>query len=183
MSAIDMNGDDPLDRLPGPLRGYVRVVEAVNRVIGRITMYMIFAMMAVLLWSSISKGLFIPSLWTLEIAQFMMVAYFLMGGAYSMQLDAHVRMDLLYGQWSTRTQTWVDSITILFLIFYLFWLLYGGWSSTSYAIEYGERSYSSWRPYMWPIKVVMCIGIFMMLTQTVATLLRDIAKLRGGKAS
>ena len=79
-----------------------------------------------------------------------------------MQLDGHVRMDLLYGAWSPRTRTWVDSFTIVFLLAYLVLLLYGGLSSTQYALEYGERSYSSWRPYMAPIKIVACIGIFLM---------------------
>src|SRR3546814_10090862 len=80
----------------------ISVVERVNRVVGRITMLMVFAMMGVLLWSSFNKAftgiLFGPSWWPLEVAQFLMVAYFLLGGAYSMQLGDHVRMDLLYGK-------------------------------------------------------------------------------------
>ena len=165
--------------MPKAAKLYVRIVDAVNYRIGRVAMYMIFAMMGVLFYSSISKTFFIPSLWTLEIAQFLMVAYFLLGGPYSLQMDSHVRMDLLYGSWTDRTKTWVDAITILFLIFYLFWLLYGGYSSTQYAIKYGERSYSSWRPYMWPIKVVMTFGVLLMLLQAIAEFLKDIAKLKG----
>jgi len=82
------------------IRAFVRVVDAFNRRVGRFAMYLIFAMLAVLLYSSISKTFFTPSIWTLESAQFLMVAYFLLGGAYSMQLDAHVRMDLAYSHWS-----------------------------------------------------------------------------------
>ena len=58
---------------------YVRIVDAVNYRIGRIMMYGIFVMMAILLWSSVSKTFFLPSLWTLEMAQFAMVAYYIMG--------------------------------------------------------------------------------------------------------
>ncbi|ETX00276.1 TRAP transporter small permease subunit [Candidatus Entotheonella palauensis] len=165
--------------MPKALRLYVRYVEVVNRKIGRAVMYMIFLMMAVLLYSSLSKTFFVPSLWTLEIAQFLMVAYFLLGGPYSLQLDDHVRMDLIYGKWSDRTKTLVDVVTVLFLIFYLFWLFYGGSSSTQYAVEYHERSASAWRPYMWPIKVVMTFAILMMLLQAIAVFIKDIAKLKG----
>ena len=164
--------------MPNAIRVYVRRVDAVNRRVGRFAMYLIFAMAAILLWSSISKTFFLPSLWTLEMAQFTMVAYYLLGGAYSMQLDNHVRMDLVYGAWSPRTRTWVDAFTIVFLLAYLVLLLYGGFSSTHYALEYGERSYSS-RPYMAPIKILACIGILLMLLQAFAVLFRDIAKLRG----
>ncbi|MBB4265316.1 TRAP transporter small permease subunit [Roseospira visakhapatnamensis] len=165
--------------MPKAIRIYVRTVDKFNRGIGRVTMYMIFVMMGVLLWSSISKTFFLPSLWTLEVAQFLMVAYFLVGGAYSLQLDFHVRMDLLYGSWSDRTRTWMDVFTVLFLITYLVLLLIGGLSSTQYALEYGERSYSAWRPYMAPIKIVMCIGITLMLLQAISTFFKDLARLRG----
>ena len=165
--------------MPNAIRTYVRRVDAVNRRVGRFAMYLIFAMAAILVWSSVSKTFFLPTLWTLELAQFTMVAYYLLGGAYSMQLDNHVRMDLVYGTWSPRTRAWVDSFTIVFLLAYLVLLLYGGFSSTQYALEYGERSYSSWRPYMAPIKIVACIGILLMLLQAFAVLFKDIAKLRG----
>ena len=165
--------------MPNALKSYVRWIDAVNRRVGRAAMYLIFAMVAILFWSSLSKTFFVPSLWTLEMAQFAMVAYYLLGGPYSLQLDNHVRMDLVYGTWTPRTKAWINTITVLFLLGYLVLLLYGGLSSTYYAIEYGERSYSSWRPYMAPIKIIACIGITLMLLQAVAVMLRDIATLRG----
>ncbi len=167
--------------MPRILRQYVIFVESVNYRIGRIVMYGIFVMVGVLLWSSISKTFFLPSLWTLETAQFAMVAYYILGGPYSIQLGSNVRMDLFYSPWSDRKKAWVDAITVLFLIFYLGVLLWGGIDSTEYAIKYGERSYSSWRPYMWPIKVVMCVGIFLMILQATCELIKDIARIRGVK--
>ena len=158
---------------------YVAVVDKVNYRIGRIMMYFIFFMIGILLWSSISKTFFLPSLWTLEMAQFAMVAYYIMGGPYSIQLGSNVRMDLFYSSWSDRTKAKVDAFTVLFLIFYLGVLLWGGFESTQYAIEYRERSYSSWRPYMWPIKIIMCAGIFLMLLQAISELIKDILKIMG----
>jgi hypothetical protein len=43
-------------------------------------MYLIFALMGVLLWSSVTKFAGSPALWTLEFAQFIMVGYYLLGG-------------------------------------------------------------------------------------------------------
>ncbi|WP_417603547.1 TRAP transporter small permease subunit [Primorskyibacter flagellatus] len=159
---------------------YIALVDAMNRAIGRVTMYGIFALMGVLLWSSISKTFFNPSLWTLEMAQFMMVGYYILGGPYSIQMGSNVRMDLLYGEWSTRRKAAVDSITVCFLIFYLVVLLWGGIDSTAYSFKYGgERSPTAWRPYLWPIKIVMCVGIVLMLLQAVSELFKDILRLRG----
>ena len=65
-------------------RAFIRRVDALNRRLGRVIMYGIFVMIAILLWSSFSQSLFLlPSLWTLEMAQFAMVAYYIMGGPYS----------------------------------------------------------------------------------------------------
>ncbi len=193
------------------MRAYVKYVEAVNYVMGRIAMYMLFVMMGILLWSSISKTFFVPSIWTLEMAQFALVAYYLIGGPYSIQLGSNVRMDLVYGSWSARTKAWVDAFSVFALMFYLGVLLYGAVSSTAYSLGYFgsepfgffwdlikaffadgaagvrekigflERSYSSWQPYMAPIKIVMTLGIFLMLLQAIAEFFKDIERIRGGE--
>jgi len=190
------------------LRAYLRVVEGLNRRVGRFAMYLLFAMMAILLWSSISKTFFIPALWTLEMAQFTMVAFYMLGGPYSIQLGSNVRMDLFYSTWSPRRKAWTDGFTVLFLIFYLVVLLWGALSSTAYSLghfstdtfgfystligtfvtggpeaaaaELGhiERSATAWRPILWPVKVIMCIGIFLMLLQAVSELFKCILIIR-----
>lgn len=165
--------------MPAFIKTYVRYVDGFNRFIGRITMWLIFVMMGILLWSSVSKTFFNPSLWTLEMAQFVMTAYYLVGGAYSMQLGSHVRMDLLYGRWTLRQRAVVDAVTVFMLFTYLIFLLIGGVSSTAYALKYGETSYSSWSPYMSPIKITMVIGIFLMFLQTTSVFLKDLARAIG----
>ena len=142
-------------------------------------MYTIFLMVGVMFYSAITKTFFRPALWTYEFSQFLMVAYFLVGGAYSIQLKSHVRMDLIYGNWSEKTKSLWDSVTSLVLIAYLVLLLYGSIDSTIYAISYGERSYSIWRPYMWPIKIIMTFGIFLMLLQAIAQFFKDISGAKG----
>jgi TRAP-type mannitol/chloroaromatic compound transport system permease small subunit len=158
----------------------VRYVDAINRVVGRFAMYLIFVMMGVLLFSSISRGVFnVSHIWVVEMAQMTMAAYYILGGGYSVQLESHVRMDLLYGRWSLKTRAIVDMVTGCCLVFYLIFLLYGGISSTQYAIEYGQKNYSSWAPPMAPIKIIMTFGIAMMLLQIIATFFKDLEKARG----
>ena len=166
--------------MPKAIISYVRWVDAINRRLGNMVLYLVFVMMGILLFSSISRTVFnVPFSWVMEMAQFTMAAYYLLGGGYSMQLKSHVRMDVLYERWSPRKQAFVDTLTSGFLIFYLAVLLYGGISSTAYAIEYGQRNYSSWGPPMAPIKVIMTIGILLMLLQAIATFFKDFAKARG----
>jgi len=161
------------------MQSYVRIVDGFNRRLGRIAMYGIFVLMGILLYSSINKTFFLPKLWTLEMAQFVMVGYYILGGPYSIQLGANVRMDLFYGEWSSRKKAWIDAITVFFLIFYLGVLLWGGVESTIYSFQYGgERSPTAWRPYLWPVKCVMVTGIFLMLLQSISEFFKDILLLR-----
>ena len=122
--------------MPNAIKTYVRCVDAVNRRVGKFALYLVFVMMGILLFASISRTFFnVPFDWTMEMAQFTMAAYYLLGGGYSMQLKAHVRMDVLYERWSEKKRARVDVITSGFLIFYLVVLLYGGLSSTLYALQ------------------------------------------------
>ncbi|MCD1626600.1 MAG: TRAP transporter small permease subunit [Paracoccaceae bacterium] len=194
------------------MRGYIRAVDAVNYRLGRLVMYGIFVMVAILLWSSLSKTFFTPTLWTLEMAQFAMVAYYMLGGPYALQMGANVRMDLFYHTWDDRRKAWFDAFTVLFLLFFLGVLLWGALSSTAYALGYFgrdplafygdlvwsfvtgglagasevlgrfERSPTAWRPYMWPIKVLMTLGIFLMLLQAMSEFFKDVLRLRGEAA-
>jgi len=162
--------------VPGIIKLYVRWVDRVNRFIGRFAMYFVLVMMAGFLYSTIMRMAFNVYInWMMESAQFLLSAYYLLGGGYSMQLDAHVRMDLLYSRWSPRTRACMDAITIWLVIVFLAFLLLGGISSTEYALVNDQRNYTAWAPPLAPIKIIMTFGIFMMLLQTMATFFRDLA--------
>lgn len=166
--------------MPRSILTYVRLVDRLNRAIGRFAMHLVFVIMGVLLHSALSRTLFdAPLIWSVEVAQMTLAAYYLLGGGYSLQLDSHVRMDLLYGRWSPSAKAVLDCITAVGLVAYLAVLLYGGVSSTLYALEYGQRNYSVWAPPLAPIKILMTCGIALMLLQVVALFFRDLAAARG----
>lgn len=145
-------------------------------------MYLVFVMMGILMLSTFSRAFFdAPFSWSMEMAQFTMAAFYLLGGAYSMQLGGHARMDVFYTKWSPKRRAVTEAITIWFLISYLVILLIGGISSTQYAIVYGQTNYSAWAPPMAPIKIIMTIGILMMLLQSIAAFFRSVAKIKGVK--
>ena len=91
-------------------------------------------------------------------------------------------------------------MTVCFLIFYLCVLLYGAVSSTAYSLGYWgsepfsylggvligteevgrlEQSSTAWRPYMWPIKTIMIVGMFLMLLQCISEMFKDVLRLKG----
>ncbi len=166
--------------MPKYIKIYVHYIDAINRLVGKVALSLVFVMMGILLYSAIARSVFnSPVIWAVEMAQFTMAAYYLLGGGFSLLLHAHVRMDVLYCRWTRRKQSKVDVWTSVFLIFYLVLLLYGGVSSTLYSIEYNQTNYSSWAPPMAPIKCIMVLGIFLMLLQAFSELFKDIARAKG----
>ncbi len=158
---------------------YVRWAEGLCRGVGRVAMWGLFVLMGVLLYGAIGRAGSAPPIWTDEMAQFLLMGYFMLGGAYALQMGSAVRMDLLYSRWSDRSKAAVDAVTILTLLVYLGVLLWGGIESTQYSLEYSERRRGLWRPYLWPIKMVMVAGIVLMLLQCSAFLIRDLARALG----
>ncbi|MEZ5925759.1 MAG: TRAP transporter small permease subunit [Hyphomicrobiaceae bacterium] len=166
--------------MPEVIRRFVHTVDWFNRTIGRAAMLLILMLLGILLYAAFSKAAFdISPIWTVEMAQFTLTAYYMLGGAYSMQNGAHVRMDLFYSHWKPRTQAAVDSVTILCLIVYLSILLWGGIDSAVYVYKTGQTRPSAWSPELWPIRLIMAIGILMMLLQAIATFFKNVAAARG----
>ena len=165
--------------LPAPIVAFVRIVDRISGASGLFAMYLVWVMIAILTYAAIMKSFFLPSIWTVEMAQFVMVAYFTLGGAWSLREEEHVRMDLLYAGLNVRAKARTDLFTGLTMIAFLVMLQIGGLASLIYAFEFWERGFSAWRPYIWPVKVAINIGLFLTLLQAIAIWFKDWAKLRG----
>ncbi|AOZ70002.1 C4-dicarboxylate ABC transporter [Rhodobacter xanthinilyticus] len=167
--------------MPGWCLAYIRLIDRVTLRVGRFAMYLLYVMMAIMLFSSVTKILHMPAIWTLEMAQFVLVAYYMLGAPYTFQLDTNVRMDLLYSRYSPRGQAIWDAFTVFALMFYLGVMLWGAFDSTVYAFEMNEVNPTAWRPPLWPIKSIITFSFLLMLLQAGVHLIRDIATIRGVK--
>ena len=166
--------------MPKLIKYYIKIIDYISLKTGRATMYLVFVMMFILILSFVTRNIInIPLIWIIEMAQFVMTGYYLLGGGYSMLTDDHVRMDLIYSKLKDKTKALLDSLTSAFLIFYLVVLLYGSISSLTYTIETNQRLFTAWAPYVWPIKSIMTFGILLMLLQSIAIFFKDLAKVLG----
>ena len=166
--------------MPKLIKYYINTIDYISLKTGRATMYLVFVMMFILILSFVTRNIInIPLIWIIEMAQFVMTGYYLLGGGYSMLTDDHVRMDLIYSKLKDKTKALLDSLTSVFLVFYLVILFYGSISSLTYTIETNQRLFTAWAPYVWPIKSIMTFGILLMLLQSIAIFFKDLAKVLG----
>ena len=168
--------------MPKYISSYVKYVDLICEKVGRFVMYWVFFMMFLLILSFVTRNIInYPLMWIIEMAQFTITAYYLLGGGYSMITDDHVRMDLFYGRLSEKGKAKMDIFTSFFLIFYLILLFLGSITSLIYTIETKQKLFTAWAPYVWPIKTLMLLGILLMLLQAFSTLFKDIANLKEKK--
>ncbi len=161
---------------------YVRYIDTLSKMVGHFAKFLIFGMIGILLYDTVTRTFFNrPNIWSVETAQFVMAAYYTLGGAFSLLIGGHVRMDLLYDRWSIKQKAVADAITFSIALLYLVVLIYGGFQAIQYAAKYNQTSFSSWAPPVLPIKIIMVGGMFLMLLQIIAEFIKDIMIIRGEK--
>ena len=166
------------------ITSYVHGIDRMSRATGKYVMFMIFGMMGVLLFESISRTIFNrPHIWAVELSQFIMAAYYTLGGAYSHLIEGNVRMDIFYHKWPPRKKAVMDAFTFVILAFYLVVLLHGAINGIEYAIQYKQVSYSAWSPVLYPIKIIMTLGFIMMMLQSISEFFKDLARIKGEELS
>lgn len=163
------------------IRLYIRYVGKLSEFVGGGAMYLLLAIMAMLLYSIFTNAIHRPVIWVMEMSQFTMAAYYILGGTSSLKHGIHVRMDFVYERWKARTKAMVDLFTVFFLLFYLYIMIRGGWDSSMFALEFDQRNHSVWKPPMAPVKITMTLGMALMFLQAVAELLKDFCRAIGRK--
>jgi len=166
--------------VPKIVRFYVRFIDAMSQRVGKVVRYGVLAMIGILLFETVSRTVFdSPRAWTVELSQFVMASYYILGGSCALLMGGHVRMDLLYERWSAKRRAIVDAITVSVAIVYIGIFILGGINSAMYALRYGQITYSPWGPPLAPIKIIFVLGATMMLLQIIANFFRDLAIARG----
>lgn len=166
--------------MPKILGNYVRFIESMNKHVGEKMQYAIFALIGILTFELIARYVFSASTpWSVEMAQYTLGAYFILGGAYVFLEGGHVSMDALYSKWSPKRRVITDLATFPLIAVYLVVFVWAGFNEAKYSFDLGQRSTSVWGPYLAPIKFIIVVGAFLILLQAIAFLIRDIAILKG----
>ena len=166
--------------MPKVLANYVRYVDAMNRKVGLGVGYIIFVIIGILLVEAIRRYAFnMPTVWSIEMSQFLFGAYFIVGGGYALLSGGMVRMDILYSRWSIRKRAIIDAAMFVFFVIYVVVTLVASIDHAMISTMMNQHSGSPWRPPLYPIKITVAIGVFLLLLEGIAFFIRDIAIIRG----
>ena len=116
----------------------------------------------------------------LEIQWYLFAAVFMLASAYTLRRDEHVRIDVITGRFSKRTQVWIDLFGyLLFLLPVCLLIFYYGIPFFRYSLATGESSSSAGGLIVWPAKLLVPVGFFLLFLQGVSEIIKRIAFLAG----
>lgn len=164
----------------------MRVLLAISRAIDWVNAQ--FAVVAnwLVLWAALisagnaaSRYLFSESSngW-LEIQWYMFAGMVLLGGPYTLKMNEHVRVDLVYGMVSERTRIWIDIIGGLFFLLPICLIL--TWFTWPWFVESWrlmEGSSNAGGLIRWPVKLLLPVGFCLMALQGFSEIVKRIAAL------
>ena len=160
-----------------------KAIDTLNHKIGLIAVWLVLIACVISAGNALMRyGFNLSSNAWLEIQWYLFAGIVLLGGAYTLQLNEHVRVDVLYSRYSARTRAWVDLLGAVFfllpmsvMIGWLSWPLF----SNSFAI--GEVSGNAGGLLRWPVKLLIPTGFLLLTLQGFSEIIKRIAILLGSR--
>jgi TRAP-type mannitol/chloroaromatic compound transport system permease small subunit len=172
-----------LHHAPPALVKLLKAIDRVSIVSGKIVAWMILPMSLSLVYEVVARYLFnAPTIWASDISQILYGMFFMLGSAYALQRQQHIRTDFIYGKWSVRTRGIVDAVCYIGLYFpALVFFLWVGIEFAHRSILFNERIVTSpWMPVIWPLKLAIPVSTLLLLIQGVSELLKCLFAVRTG---
>ena len=163
------------------LLAFSRTIDALNTLVGKAVTWLVLAAVVISAGNAIvRKTLDYSSNAWLEIQWYLFSAIFLLCAGFTLLRNEHIRIDVVAGNFSRRTQTWIDIIGTVFFLFPMVALvLFEAWPWAMRAMQSGEISASAGGLILWPAKILVPIGFALLALQGVSELIKRIAFLLG----
>ena len=163
------------------LLAFSHAIDGVNTRIGRGIIWLVLA--AVLISAAnaiVRKALDMSSNAFLEAQWYLFSATFLLCSPYTLLRNEHIRIDVVAGRLSKRTQTWIDVVgTVLFLLPMALLITYLSWIVFMRSWNINEMSSNAGGLVIWPARLLVPVGFFLLVLQGFSQLIKLIAHLRG----
>jgi TRAP-type mannitol/chloroaromatic compound transport system permease small subunit len=154
-----------------------RAIDWLNEKIAIIANWLVLLACLISAGNAFSRYLFsMSSNGWLEIQWYMFAGMVLLGAPYTLKMNEHVRVDLLYGMASERTRIWIDIIGgFLFLLPICAILTYFTWPWFVESWNLNEGSSNAGGLIRWPVKLLLPVGFGLMILQGISEIIKRIA--------
>lgn len=158
------------------------IIDRLNHLIGRLLYGVVLLMVGVGVWNVVGRylgravGQNLSSNALIEIQWYLFDLVFLLGAAYTLQQNEHVRVDIFYSQWSPKRKAWVNLLgTLLFLIPFCLLVLYFSWDMVLASWRIQETSPDPGGLPRYPIKTMIPLCFVLLIFQGFAEIVKNLA--------
>ena len=189
-------GQTPEDMTPWQ-RPITAAIDMINYRAGQIIALMLVPLIAVVVYEVFMRNSFAilqdagyedfarslglgPTLWVYDTSRMIAGVLFMAGAGYGLMRGVHIRADFLYRNWSDKTQATVDAV--LYLLFFIPSMIFFTIVASQFwwlAFSTGETMAldSAWQPILWPARLAMPVGGFLLMLQGIPEIFRAFHKM------
>jgi TRAP-type mannitol/chloroaromatic compound transport system permease small subunit len=164
------------------VQSFLHTIDRFSTWIGKAAAWLIVALMLVVCAEVFKRyALNAPTAWIYDANNMMYGTLFMLGGAYALAHDGHVRGDFFYGSMKPRTQAWLD--LILYVAFFLPGigaLTWAGWSYFNDSLAMREQTFNATPLPLYPFKFVIPVAGAIVMLQGLAEIVRCVVCIRTG---
>jgi TRAP-type mannitol/chloroaromatic compound transport system permease small subunit len=158
----------------------IRLIEKIVTVVGVVAAFLLVPLVLATCWEVYSRYVAgSPTTWAYEIGYMLTGAHFLLGLAYTLKENLHIRIDIFSGKMSPRTRATIDALAYALVLPVLVWL---SWMLVDYTlIGYAreERTgQSAFNALVWPFRLVFTISFVLFALQVLAELFKSIDRVQ-----
>ena len=165
----------------GALLKLSQMIDAMNDYLGRAASWMVLGACLISAANAMSRYAFdLSSNAWLEIQWYLFAAIVMLGASYTLRVNEHVRVDIVYTHLSERGKEWLDMVgTALFLVPSMLVIAYYSWPFFMQSWQVQEISGNAGGLIRWPVKILVPIGFTLVAIQGVSEIIKRAAALRG----
>lgn len=154
-----------------------RGITTASRAAFGVAKWGIWAITSLMLYEVVSRYLAVaPTSWAPELATLIFGPYFLLGGPYLLHLGGHVAVDIVSERATGVAARALEVVAALLALVFGGILLWFAAPLAWQSFEYGETSYSAWRPILWPSKAVLPLAAVLLMAQALAEVVFALAR-------
>lgn len=163
-----------------------RAIDTLNEWIGRLINWLVLAMIAIGVWNvagryigqairqNLTSNALIESQW------YLFDIVFLLGGAYALKHNAHVRVDVIYNQLLPKQKALINLVgTLLFLIPFCIFGIFFSWNTVVQSWQIWEMSPDPGGLPRYPIKTMIIVSFALLLLQGISQGIKNFAIVTG----
>ncbi len=158
-----------------------RLIDVLNTRVGKLSMWLVLIVVVISAGNAVMRyAINWSSNGLLEIQWYLFSAVFMLSAGYVLLKNEHIRIDVIAGRFSARTQNWIDVFGILvFLLPMALLTLYFSWPVFMNAWTTSELSPNPGGLIRWPVRLLMPVGFLLLTLQGLSELIKRLAFLSG----